>query len=96
MASVAPQAFPRGRWTFFRNPFSCAPKPKMAEGPVQGELSLDSVRPVRNDLSDSDFEITRRTRPKAATADLALAGAESIEAVETPPVETQLTEVEKP
>jgi hypothetical protein len=61
--TVAPQAFPRGRWTFFRSPFSCTAKPKSTEAPVQGELSLDSVRPVRNDLSDSDLEVTRSTRP---------------------------------
>ena len=30
---------------------------------VQGELSLDSVRVVRNDLSDSDVELVRVRRP---------------------------------
>jgi hypothetical protein len=27
---------------------------------VQGELSLDKVKPMRNDLSDSDLELVRR------------------------------------
>jgi hypothetical protein len=27
--------------------------------PAQGELSLDAVKPVRNDLSDSDLQIVR-------------------------------------
>ena len=34
---------------------------------VQGELSLDRVKPVRNDLSDSDLELVKVTkRPEAA------------------------------
>lgn len=57
-ATVKPQAYPRGRWTLFRNPFSTPTKPASAkECPVQGELSLEGVRPVRNDLSESDLEI---------------------------------------
>ena len=64
-SSAAPkQAFPQGRWTIFRNPFGGATaKSKAAEAPVQGELSLDAVKPVRNDLSDSDLEVIRVSRP---------------------------------
>ena len=51
------QAFPFGRWTLFSNPFNRKPKPKADAGPVQTELSLDAVKPVRNDLSDSDLEV---------------------------------------
>jgi hypothetical protein len=37
--------------------------------PVQCELSLDNVKVVRNDLSDSDFEIvTGKARPKTKAA----------------------------
>lgn len=64
---VAPKpAFPRGRWTIFRNPFSRAPKPAaVATAPVQSELSLDMVKPVRNDLSDSDLELVQAARRRA-------------------------------
>jgi hypothetical protein len=49
-------------------------KPKSARGaiprlngvPVQGELSLDNIKVVRNDLSDADLEVVTR---KAAPAD---------------------------
>lgn len=56
--------FPRGRWTL--NPFksgNAAPRPV-----VQGELSLDKVKPVRNDLSDSDLELVAAAKSKAAPA----------------------------
>src|SRR5262249_44752513 len=40
------------------------PKPlkqtRPLSGPVQGELSLDTVRVVRNDLSDSDYEVVAK------------------------------------
>ena len=66
-AVAAPeQAFPLGRWTIFRNPFGglmAKPKEKVANAPVQGELSLDAVKPVCNDLSDSDLEVIRVSRP---------------------------------
>lgn len=55
-------AFPIGRWTLFKNPFSKTPKPKPAEAPVQPELSLDLVKPVRNDLSDADLELVQPVR----------------------------------
>jgi len=55
--TVSRQAFPLGRWTLFKNPFSKASRPKPTETPVQAELSLDTVRPVRNDLNDSDLEV---------------------------------------
>ena len=38
-----------------------------AKGPLQGELSLDRIKVVRNDLSDMDLEIVR-TGEKAAPA----------------------------
>jgi hypothetical protein len=45
--------------TWFKNPFARTAAPKLEKRPVQTELSLDSVRPVRNDLSDSDVESGR-------------------------------------
>lgn len=36
------------------------------ERPVQAELSLDRIRVVRNDLSDSDLEIVPARVPKPA------------------------------
>jgi hypothetical protein len=53
------QAYPRGRWTLNSNPFNTARRVPAApvQSGQQGELSLDRVRPVRNDLSDSDLEL---------------------------------------
>jgi hypothetical protein len=61
--AVAPrQAFPRGRWTLFKNPFSKTPKPAATAAPVQSEMALDAVKPVCNDLSDSDLELVQAAR----------------------------------
>jgi hypothetical protein len=52
------QRFPLGRWTVFRNPFSRASKTATPpRAPVQGELMLDLVKPVRNDLTESDVVV---------------------------------------
>jgi hypothetical protein len=49
-----------------------------ARGPVQGELSLDAIQVVRNDLSDSDFEVVaRKTGPTAKPAAVAPAPGQS-------------------
>ena len=61
-SSVPAQKFPLGRWSVFRNPFINPAKPaKVSAGParvpVQGELLLDLVKPVRNDLADSDLVV---------------------------------------
>ena len=58
---VPPQAYPQGRWTVFRNPFVKRGKSVEPTPPVQGELLLDLVKPVRNDLSDSDLEVVPAT-----------------------------------
>ncbi len=63
-ASVSPRpAFPRGRWTLFKNPFSKTPKPTTSPAPVQSELLLDAVKPIRNDLSDADLELVQAVQP---------------------------------
>jgi hypothetical protein len=80
--SAPKQAFPAGRWTIFRNPFgSATARPKALRAPVQGELSLDAVKPVRNDLSDSDLEVIRVSRSTTAGT----TGAPPV--VSAPPVE---------
>src|SRR5688572_13175526 len=55
-------------WTLFKNPFNRGAKSKTPApiGPVQPELWLDRVKPVRNDLSDSDIEVVPAAKPAAA------------------------------
>lgn len=59
----AKPAFPLGRWTMlpnvslFRNPFTKASKQMATTPPVQTEMLLDAIKPVRNDLNDCDLEI---------------------------------------
>lgn len=65
--SLANQAFPLGRWTLFKNPFSRAPKLASPESPQAGQLMLDLVKPVRNDLSDSDLEMVPAGGSEPAT-----------------------------
>lgn len=71
--------FPLGRWTMFRNPFSKSSKPaNPPRGAVQGELGLDLVKPVRNDLTDSDLLVVAGRSVSAsgagAGADVEVAG----------------------
>jgi len=70
---VVPAPRKKGRfffsgWTLFKNPFQRGAKPAKPErpGPVQPELRLDRVKPVRNDLSDSDIEVIPATTPAAS------------------------------
>ncbi len=51
------QAFPLGRWTIRKNPFNKPAAARQMEDPAQGELSLDAVKVIRNDLSDADLEV---------------------------------------
>ena len=48
-------AYPLGRWTLKANPFKSSARP--ATPVVQGELSLEKVKVVRNDLTESDLEL---------------------------------------
>ena len=71
-AAMPPQAaFPLGRWTIFKNPFTRKPRPEINAVTVQGELALGAVKPVRNDLTDSDLEIigTKRSEPVSPVPD---------------------------
>lgn len=50
-----------------RTPSARSPIPRFNKQLVQGELSLDRVRVVRNDLSDTDLEIVRSAPQKGAS-----------------------------
>jgi len=47
-------------WSLLNNPFKSGRR--KGSGPVQGELALDMIRPVRNDLNDTDLEIIASAR----------------------------------
>ena len=54
-------AFPKGRWTVFKNPFHGADQAVTEDEPVQSELSLETIKPIRNDLNEGDpglFELS--------------------------------------
>jgi hypothetical protein len=63
----AATAFPLGRWALKANPFK-SPAQATAQPVVQGELSLEKVKVVRNDLSDSDLELVAASQPAKAAA----------------------------
>jgi hypothetical protein len=69
-----------GEWARKINLFKPA-RPTAARLAVQGELSLDRVKPVRNDLSDSDLELVKVTRRPEATPSVV-----KIESVDVPVV----------
>ena len=56
-----------GPWTRLKDKFTSKKgAARVAGPPVQAELGLDMVRPVCNDLSDSDLEILPALRPKVS------------------------------
>jgi hypothetical protein len=70
--TVLTSAFPLGRWTRLRkNPFGPRPRQEVVTAPVQGELRLDLVKPVRNDLSDADLEVVEAAEPAPAAQESA-------------------------
>jgi hypothetical protein len=60
-----PAAYPGGRWRLWRNPFNPASTAKSATTPVQTELRLETVKVVRNDLTDSDLLLVSPQSPAA-------------------------------
>jgi hypothetical protein len=66
------------RWRPFGKPADTSGVPRTPPA-IQGELSLDNVRPIRNDLGDSDFEVVpakglgTEKRTKAERAGVAIA-----------------------
>jgi hypothetical protein len=61
-----PSAYPGGRWRVWRNPFGQTAAAKAAPTPVQTELRLESVKVVRNDLTDSDLLLISPQAPAGA------------------------------
>ena len=57
VVNVPKAAFPLGRWPMIKNPFGARRTDQTPSTPKQGELSLDLVKPIRNDLSDADLEV---------------------------------------
>lgn len=64
---VETPAFPRGRWSLWSGSARGEGDVAPARGSIQGELSLDNVKPLRNDLSDSDLELVAVTRKAPVT-----------------------------
>ncbi|HUR47854.1 MAG TPA: hypothetical protein VMZ27_18365 [Candidatus Saccharimonadales bacterium] len=56
------------RWLKLANPFSRKADPAPAKAPVQSELHLDGVKPVRNDLHEADLMVVRRQASEKAPA----------------------------
>lgn len=60
--------------------------PRSNKGPVQGELSLDNIKVMRNDLSDADVEIVpAKSRPFEAISMSGQAAAAAMAIPELPP-----------
>lgn len=71
-------------WAQKLNPFAKQGAP-VERTAVQGELSLDRVKPLRNDLSDTDLELAT-VRPAEATPGAVKIGAVEIPVVKVVPV----------
>lgn len=66
----AETAHPFGRWTRL-NPFHARFSKQSDAAPVQGELLLETVKVMRNDLSDADLEVVssgQNSPPRAGNA----------------------------
>jgi hypothetical protein len=58
--------------------------PRFPKPPVQGELSLDKIKVVRNDLSDADLEVIAAKVPAApASSEPALQTAKEVGVAES-------------
>ena len=79
--------FPAVRWGW-KNPFKST---KRALRPViQGELSLDNVKPLRNDLSDSDLELVRPVKRIEQEQNSVRVEAEDVPVVKARPILTRV------
>jgi hypothetical protein len=65
-AQGSQNVFPAGRWTTKVNPFKSEKAPLRPA--IQGELSLDRVKPLRNDLNDCDLELVPSKPPEPVAA----------------------------
>ena len=89
-AKVEPQARTVGSargdgWVKKLNPFATQGAP-VARAAVQGELSLDNVKPVRNDLSDTDLELVAAVRNPEVAPESVKIGSTEIPIVKAVPI----------
>jgi hypothetical protein len=56
------------RWTRIKNPFHPTASGRKRLEPVQGELLLDTVTVVRNDLNETDLELVPAPEPQTFPA----------------------------
>ena len=86
---VAPiSLLPRVKWTWKVNLFRSA---KPAPCPiVQGELCLDKVKPVRNDLSDSDLELVAPPKRTVSAQQSVCIESQEIPVVKARPILTRI------
>ena len=78
-------------WAKKLNPFAKQGAP-VERTAVQGELSLDNVKPLRNDLSDTDLELAM-VQPAAATPGVVKICAVEIPVVKVTPVWQRVQEL---
>ena len=52
------------RWGGRKNPFRSRAALQKRSEPVQGELSLEEIKVVRNDLNETDLEVVPATKPE--------------------------------
>ena len=77
------QTLTLSRWLPKGNPFKSRRAPQPPPRPtIQGELCLDNVKPVRNDLSESDLELVVAARSVSVPAPVSV----NIESVDVPVV----------
>lgn len=81
VVNVPKAAFPLGRWSMIKNPFDLWKTDKTQSSPTQGELSLDLVKPIRNDLNDADLEVVPVKKGPATSEKKLAAPAEKQEPV---------------
>ncbi|MDB6064345.1 MAG: hypothetical protein JWR26_553 [Pedosphaera sp.] len=94
VAPVAPARKPKafGEWVKKLNPLAYIPKrqpgrnasrPKAGRTPVQGELSLEKVRVMRNDLNETDLEVVR-VKPAKPASTMGVPSIPSVPSVPSP------------
>ena len=64
--SAVRAAFPHGLWTWFRSSATALLPPEQRA--VQGDLALDTLKVVRNDLNEADLEVVAVRKAVAAAA----------------------------
>jgi len=65
--SMQSKSSPFLRWARGKNPFQPKPTLKKRATPVQGELLLESIKVIRNDLNETDLELVPAITPPEGT-----------------------------